>query len=424
MQNFCTRKSTILYYFFAFAFIYGYCSTISFGSAQPLHWPRAQVTSTASSIANLSPISSGTINSSAKTKNIFSPWTKKNTGKTIESTGVSSEIWSRVRNRFNLNASKSSPLLQRHLNSFAHSQDYINKVIRNASPYFFFILEEVEKRGMPSEIALLPIIESDFNPHCISNKGAAGIWQIMPRMHGLKQNSGYDARKDIYESTTFALDHLTYLHKRFNGNWLLALAAYNSGEGKVQRAISKNRAAHKSTDFWALKLPKETTHFVPKLLALAAIVKSPKQYGVVLPNIPNKPVFARVNTGKAINIAHAAKLVDTTETQLRKLNPGHRNNVSPSGPHHLLVPIHHADNFKQHVNKLPASKAVATKVASAQLIRTKKVKSGTKKSVPTSKSKKSAGRQKITSAKKPTTKKVATHLADVAVVSKKYKKKS
>ncbi|MBS0287533.1 MAG: transglycosylase SLT domain-containing protein [Proteobacteria bacterium] len=267
---------------------------------------------------------------------------------TYEIPGNSTEIWSRLRSRLNLGSNQSSqPLFQRHVKSFAKHQDYINMVIKNASPYLFYILEEVEKRGMPSEIALLPIIESDFNPHTLSHKGALGLWQIMPslgKIHGLKQNASYDARKDVYESTKAALDHLQYLHKKFNGNWLLAIAAYNCGEARLARAMRQN----KTNDFWALKLPKETMNFVPKLLAFAAIIKTPTQYGVVLPAIPNKPVIARVHMGKPIDIAHAARLVDISETQLRKLNPGIKKSAS-SGPLHLVVPVQHAENLKQKI---------------------------------------------------------------------------
>lgn len=265
------------------------------------------------------------------------------------SESASTEIWSRVRNQFNLNAPTSMPSMQKQIRKLTRSQEYINELAQNASPYLYFILEEVEKRGMPSEIALLPMIESTYNPHAASHVGAAGLWQLMPalgRLHGLKQNSYYDGRKDIYESTKVALDHLEYLHKKFNGNWLLALAAYNSGETRVMSAIRINRMQSKGTDFWSLKLPKETTEFVPKLLALAALIKSPKQYGVSLPSIPNRQVFTRINTGRAMDIAHAAKLVDVSETQLRKLNPGlHKRHMNPHGPFNLVVPVKGAKQF-------------------------------------------------------------------------------
>lgn len=271
-----------------------------------------------------------------------------------------SEIWSRVRSNLHISTPTSVPLFQRHVREYARSQSYINKLADNASPYLYYILEEVEKRGMPSEIALLPMIESDFNPHNLSHAGALGIWQIMPalgRIYGLKQNSIYDGRRDIYESTKVALDHLEYLHKKFGGSWPLALAAYNSGESRVLNAIKKNKAAKKPTDYYSLSLPQETKNYVPKLLALASIVKSPKQYGITLPHIPNQPVFTRVSTTQAIDIARAAKMVDVSETHLRKLNPGFKRTANPTGPFQLVVPIKGASNIPDKIAKpAPAAK--------------------------------------------------------------------
>lgn len=255
---------------------------------------------------------------------------------------ISPEIWSRVRTHFHLTPPTHSQRYQRHIKRLSTSQSTVNALVKNASPYLYYILEEVEKRGMPSEIALLPMIESTFDPQDRSHKGAVGLWQLMPalgRIYGLKQNSQYDGRRDVYESTKVALDHLQYLHKKFNGNWLLALAAYNSGEYRVLSAMKRNRAAHKPTDFWSLHLPKETMDYVPKLLAWVEIVRAPKTYGLSLPSIPNKPVFTRLHTGKAIDMTHVAKISNISETQLRKLNPGFKKSMDPKGPFHLVVPI-------------------------------------------------------------------------------------
>lgn len=297
---------------------------------------------------------------------LFSYWFQsKNDATTVVKQG---EIWSRVRSRLHIRAPSTAPLYQRHIREYVRSPVYINKLVNNSSPYLYYILGEVEKRGMPSEIALLPMIESDFNPFTQSHKGALGLWQIMPalgRLYGLKQNAHYDGRRDIYESTKVALDHLEYLHKKFGGNWLLALAAYNSGESRVLNAIKKNKAAKKPTDFWSLPLPQETKHYVPKLLALASIVKSPKQYGVVLPAIPNQPVFTRIDAKQPMNIANAAKMVDLSETQMRKLNPGFKKTANPSGPFKLVVPIQRVDSLKTVTTSTTSTTSTTTTTVSS-----------------------------------------------------------
>lgn len=301
-----------------------------------------------------------------QSNSLLSQWVQSKSSK------EQNEIWSRVRSRLHIASPTGATLYQRHVKQYARSQSYINKLADNATPYLYYILEEVEKRGMPSEIALLPMIESDFNPFTLSHKGALGLWQIMPplgRLYGLKQNATYDGRRDIYESTKVALDHLEYLHKKFGGNWLLALAAYNSGESRVLNAIKRNKAAKKPTDFWSLQLPQETKNYVPKLLAFASIVKSPKQHGIVLPSIPNQPVFTRIETPKPIEIARAAKMANISEVQLRKLNPGFKKTANPTGPFKLVVPIQGVNNIKAEIKQVAptaskistSSKAVATK---------------------------------------------------------------
>lgn len=285
---------------------------------------------------------------------IFSQWDNIKPNLEIKSAlRTTSEIWPRVRDQLDISAPKSKPAMQKQLKKLSNSPDHVQEIMENASPYLFFILEEVEKRGMPSEIALIPMIESTFDPHAVSNKGAVGLWQIMPgtgKILGLKRNDWSDDRKDIYESTRAALDHLEYLHKRFNGNWLHALAAYNSGEVPVLKAIKKNKSAKKPTDFWSLSLPKQTTDYVPKILAVAAVIQSPKTYGIELPKIPNKPVFKRIETSKPITISHAAKLAKVPETRLKELNPGlKKKSMNPKGPYRIVVPIQRAKMFEDKV---------------------------------------------------------------------------
>lgn len=252
------------------------------------------------------------------------------------------DIWQRLRGRLELSPPKHSTRYQRHIRNFKNAPTTVTAQVKNATPYLHYVLGEVEKRGMPSEIALLPMVESEFNPRDRSHKGAVGLWQIMPvlgRMHGLKQTHHYDGRRDLHASTKAALDHLQYLHKRFNGNWPLALAAYNAGEFRVLNAIKRNRAMHKPTDYWSLPLPKETQDYVPKLLAWSEIVRNPKKYGLKLPDIPNKPAIARINVGKPLDLAHVAHVTKTPEAQLRKLNPAFRHTMDPGGPFYLVIPV-------------------------------------------------------------------------------------
>lgn len=189
-------------------------------------------------------------------------------------------LFGKLRKNFNLTTQftgmHSSPEVQKHFKKFNQSKKSFIKTTTLASPHLHYILEQVEKRKLPGELVLLPMLESNFQPQAISNRGAVGLWQFMPstgRQFGLKQHAGYDGRKDVKASTKAALNYLEYLHKKFNYDWLLALAAYNAGEGTVERAIKRNKKAGKPTTFWFLKLPKETREYVPKFLALTQMVR-------------------------------------------------------------------------------------------------------------------------------------------------------
>ena len=217
-------------------------------------------------------------------------------------------------------------------------------------------------RLIGTEMALLPIVESAFLPFAYSHGRAAGIWQFIPstgKMFGLKQNWWYDGRRDVYASTKAALDYLQKLHKTFDGDWLLALAAYNSGQGTVGRAIRKNRANGKPTDYWNLHLPKETKGYVPKLLALSNIVANPEKYKVALTPIEDEPHFEKVTTGGQIDLALAAELAGLKTEALYNLNPGfNRWATDPDGPHYLLLPNENAQQFKDGVAKLADNERV------------------------------------------------------------------
>jgi membrane-bound lytic murein transglycosylase D len=229
-----------------------------------------------------------------------------------------------------------------------------------ASRYLWYIEEELEKRNMPTEIALLPIIESAYDPFAYSHARASGVWQFMAptgKLMGLRLDWWYDGRRDILAATLASLDLLQLLHDDLNDDWLLALAAYNSGEGNVLRAIEKNRRRHKPVDFWHLDLPRETKAYVPKLMAVARLYKDPKQYNVYIMPIPNEPYFDVVPTGSQIDLAQAAKLANTPLDELYLLNPAfNRWATSPAGPHYLLVPKENAEPFRMALQDFPPEK--------------------------------------------------------------------
>jgi len=267
-------------------------------------------------------------------------------------------IWPRVRAGFQIPTDSSA--LQKQVTSelkwFAKHKNYMARVLQRADPFLHYILEEAEKRNIPTELVLLPIVESAFQPFAYSHGRAAGIWQFIPstgRYYGLKQNWWYDGRRDIYASTQAALNYLENLNKQFKGDWMLALAAYNSGSGTVQRAIRRNKKANRPTDFWHLKLPKETQAYVPKLLALKEIISHPEKYSVSLRCIPNAPGFKQVKTTAQIDLALAAELAEIDLETLYNYNPAfNRWATDPDGPHSLILPTNAAEIFEKNYSTL------------------------------------------------------------------------
>jgi len=219
----------------------------------------------------------------------------------------------------------------------------MKKVAENAQRYYYYVLQEVLKRDMPAEIALLPAIESLYNPQAYSSGKAAGIWQFIPSTavyFGMQVGGDYDGRRDIITSTDKALNYLQQLNRRFSGDWLLTLAAYNGGGGTVSNAIKRNIKQGKPTDYWSLELPREPRNYVPKLLAIAALVESPSQYNTRLPSIANTPYFQVVETSQSIVFAKAAKVMGISRKELALLNPGPKREIIPSGgPSRILVPV-------------------------------------------------------------------------------------
>ncbi|WP_455221399.1 LysM peptidoglycan-binding domain-containing protein [Kaarinaea lacus] len=265
---------------------------------------------------------------------------------------VSADLWEELRDGFDLSGYE-HPRVDAQLNWYAKNQRYLDRVSDRALPYMYFILREVQERGMPTEIALLPVVESAFQPFAFSSGRAAGIWQFIPetgKRYGLTLNWWYDGRRDVYAATHAALDYLQDLNKRFKGDWLLALAAYNSGEGTVSRAMKRAAREGKPLNFWALDLPAETRDYVPKLLAISALVAEPDYYKVKLNPIPYSPYFRKVETAAQIDLAKAAELADISIEELYRLNPAfNRWATPPEGPHYLLVPIENANLFRQNL---------------------------------------------------------------------------
>ncbi|MBV8853510.1 MAG: LysM peptidoglycan-binding domain-containing protein [Sinobacteraceae bacterium] len=263
-----------------------------------------------------------------------------------------SDLFDRLRSGFKLDEVERAAVDQQ-VNWYASHPAYLERAFGRAELYLYHIVTELEARGMPLEIALLPVVESAFEPYAYSRARASGLWQFIPgtgSRYGLKQDWWYDGRRDVVESTRAALDYLQSLHDEFNGDWLLAIAAYNCGEYNVERALEANRQKGKPLDFWSLKLPKETQAYVPKLLAMRRLVVSPETYGISISPIPNQPYFARVETHGQIDLKLAAEIAGCTDEELYELNPAfHRWATDPAGPHYLLLPVDGAQVFTQNV---------------------------------------------------------------------------
>ncbi len=280
------------------------------------------------------------------------------------------DIWPRIRDGFELPSDTGrdietdiqNVILQQELNWYANNPEYIQRVLERAEPFLFYILEEIKKRNLPTELVLLPIVESAFRPFAYSHGRAAGLWQFIPstgRAYDLKQNWWYDGRRDIYASTQAALKYLTRLHRIFDGDWLLALAAYNAGQGTVKKAIRKNKKLNQPTDFWSLTLPKETVRYVPRLLALKKVISYPENYEIDLHFIADKPGFVLVETNAQIDLALAAELANIELETIYRFNPGfNRWATDPEGPHQLLLPTTSAAVFETNYALLPESKHI------------------------------------------------------------------
>jgi membrane-bound lytic murein transglycosylase D len=268
------------------------------------------------------------------------------------------DLFDRMRAGFRLDNGTGQRAVEQELHWYVSNPDYLQRAFGRADHYLFYIVTELERRGMPLELALLPVVESAFEPYAYSRARASGLWQFIPgtgSRFGMQQDWWYDGRRDIVESTRGALDYLQSLHDEFNGDWLLAIAAYNCGEAMVERAVEMNRAAGRPISFWDVWLPGETRAYVPKLLAMKRLVLDPEVYGLAFSPIPNQPYFARVATISQINLKLAAEVAGINPEELYELNPAfHRWATDPAGPHYLLLPIDAAEVFSANNELLSA----------------------------------------------------------------------
>jgi len=277
---------------------------------------------------------------------------------------ASDDLLTRLRYGFGLDWDDNRRV-QAELDWFVGHPDYLTLVFTRARRYLPHITDELHRRGLPLELALLPIVESAYDPFAYSHGRAAGLWQMIPgtaTRFGLKQNWWYDGRRDVVDSTRAALDYLEHLYDFNEANWLNAIASYNSGEGNVRKAVRRNRAANKPDDFWNLRLSKETSTYVPRLLALVKIVSEPEQFNVTLPRVADEPQFVVADIGSQIDLALAAELAGVDVDTVYTYNPGYnRWSTDPNGPHKLVLPVEVAEGFSTALADVPASERVRWK---------------------------------------------------------------
>ena len=241
--------------------------------------------------------------------------------------------------------------VDREVELYRKNPDFLDRTFKRGARYLHYIVQELEKRNLPLELALLPVVESAFNPVAYSRSRASGLWQFIPssgKHYGLEQDWWIDERRDVIEATGAALTYLQYLNTYFAGDWYLAIAAYNGGEGTVSGAVRRNKSAGLPTDFFSLNLRAETRDYVPKLLAISRIVRNPEAYGLSFATIPNQPYFEAVEPGRQVQLEQAAQLAGITREDLFALNPGYnRMTTPPHGPHRLLLPVPNAQTYRQ-----------------------------------------------------------------------------
>jgi len=277
-------------------------------------------------------------------------WPRKEPATSVQqpSDGYTS-LWNRLFSLYAL-PEINNARVEHEIKRYLKHPKYLAKIQRRAEPYLYFIINEIEAKQIPGEIALLPVVESAFKPRALSKSKASGLWQFMPatgRLFGLKQNWWYDGRRDVFTSTKAATSYLKQLSKTFDNNWFLALAAYNAGRGNIKKAIRKNQRNELATDYWSLALRKETKNYIPRLLAIAKIFANAEKYNIPLLKIPNSPHFAVVDIHSQIDLTVAAGMANTSVADFSILNPAFkRASTDPDGPYHLLIHTDKVERFK------------------------------------------------------------------------------
>lgn len=278
----------------------------------------------------------------------------------------SGNLWDEVPKYFQFPSYTNRPEVQAQIEWYQKHEKYFDHVLEQATPYIYYIYEQARKRDLPPELILLPIIESSYSSFDYSNKGAYGLWQIIPStasILGLKKNWWYDGRTDLVASTNAALIYLNDLSNQFNNDWLLALAAYNCGPNAVQKAINRNISEGLPTDFWSLRLPRETENYVPNFLAVESIILDPNHYGLKLRPINNAPYLTTVPLSSQIDLKQAATMAGINEATLRKLNPGLRHwATNPEATYDLIIPVDNAESFTKELSELSAKEQVSWRI--------------------------------------------------------------
>jgi membrane-bound lytic murein transglycosylase D len=281
----------------------------------------------------------------------------------LDRTQPSADVWQRLRRGFAMPDLR-SPLVTERMSWYVDNQDYLQRVFERSKRYLYHIVDELEKRNMPTELALLPMVESAFNPLAYSRSHASGLWQFIPgtgKRYELKQNWWYDGRRDVVASTNAALDYLQDLYE-MHGDWHLALASYNWGENNVARAIARNRKQGKPADYLSLQMPRETRGYVPKLQALKNLIANPAAHGITLDAIPNEPYFATVPKTRDIDVMLAAKLAEMPVDEFVALNPGFsRPVIRASASTRLVLPADRVDTFHENLEKYDQKSLVSWK---------------------------------------------------------------